>query len=160
MITEKLQKAFNDQIAAEMWSSNLYLSMSFFLERSGLSGFASWLKKQSQEELAHAYAMADFVSKRGGVALVGAIEAVPTTWETPLALCEQVYKHECHVSALIDGLLEVAKAENDNASQDFIWTFVREQIEEEATAQGIVDKVKLAGASALLMLDGQLAQRQ
>ena len=160
MLTEKLQKAFNDQIAAEMWSSNLYLSMSFFLEKSGLSGFASWLKKQSQEELNHAYEMADFMAKRGGVALVGAVEAVPTTWESPLALCEHIYKHECHVSKLIDELLEVAKGEKDNASEDFVWTFVREQIEEEATAQGIIDKVKLAGSAALLMLDGQLAQRQ
>ena len=40
MISEKLQNAINEQISAEMWSSNLYLSMSFYFEREGFSGFA------------------------------------------------------------------------------------------------------------------------
>ena len=66
MISEKLQKAINEQITAEMWSSNLYLAMSFFFEKEGFSGFAHWMKKQSQEEMGHAYAMADYIIKRGG----------------------------------------------------------------------------------------------
>ena len=70
MISEKLQKAINDQITAEMWSSNLYLSMSFYLKKEGFDGFAHWMKLQSQEELQHAYDLADYVAKRGGVALV------------------------------------------------------------------------------------------
>ena len=71
MISEKLQNAINDQITAEMWSSNLYLSMSFYLQREGFDGFASWMRKQSQEELQHAYDLADYMTKRGGTAKVG-----------------------------------------------------------------------------------------
>ncbi len=48
MISEKLQNAINEQITAEMWSSNLYLSMSFYFEKEGFSGFAHWMKKQSR----------------------------------------------------------------------------------------------------------------
>ena len=70
MISEKLQKAINEQITAEMWSSNLYLAMSFYFEKEGFSGFAHWMKKQSQEEMGHAYAMADYIIKRGGTAIV------------------------------------------------------------------------------------------
>ena len=54
MITEKLQNAINEQITAEMWSSNLYLAMSFYMEKEGYCGMASWLKKQSFEEHGHA----------------------------------------------------------------------------------------------------------
>ena len=54
MISEKLQNAINEQITAEMWSSNLYLSMSFYFACEGFDGFAHWMKKQSQEELEHA----------------------------------------------------------------------------------------------------------
>ena len=39
-MTEKLQKALNEQITAELWSANLYLSMSYFLSREGYEGFA------------------------------------------------------------------------------------------------------------------------
>ena len=52
---------------------------------------------------------------------VGAIDTVPQEWESPLAVFEHVYKHECHVSELIDKLVDVAADEKDKASQDFLW---------------------------------------
>ena len=147
MISEKLQNAINEQISAEMWSSNLYLSMSFYFEREGFSGFAHWMKKQSQEEMGHAYAMADYIIKRGGIAKVDKIDVVPTG------------EHERHVSKLVDALVDIAAAEKDKATQDFLWGFVREQVEEEATAQGIVDKIKRAGDAGIFFIDSQLGQR-
>ena len=155
MISEKLQNAINEQISAEMWSSNLYLSMSFYFEREGFSGFAHWMKKQSQEEMGHAYAMADYIIKRGGIAKVDKIDVVPTGWGTPL----EVFEHERHVSKLVDALVDIAAAEKDKATQDFLWGFVREQVEEEATAQGIVDKIKRAGDAGIFFIDSQLGQR-
>lgn len=119
MISQKLQDALNEQIVAEMWSANLYLSMSFFFDGEGFSGFANWMKKQSQEETEHAYQMADFIIKRGGKAVLGKIEAVPQAWESPLAAFENVYAHECKVSALINSLLDLAEEERDRAAQDF-----------------------------------------
>lgn len=160
MISEKLQNAINEQITAEMWSANLYLSMSFYFEKEGFSGFANWMKKQSQEELEHAYVMAGYIIKRGGVAKVDKIDVVPSGWGTPLEVFEHVYKHECHVSKMIDELVSVASAERDNATQDFLWGFVREQVEEEATAQGIVDKIKKAGDAGIFFIDSQLGQRK
>lgn len=160
MISEKLQDAINCQIVAEMWSSNLYLSMSFYAKKEGFDGFASWLLKQSQEELQHAYDLADYLVKRGGVAKVDKIDVVPQEWESALALFEEVYRHECHVSSLIDELVNVAAAEKDKASQDFLWSYVREQVEEEATAKNIVDKIRMAGKEGLLFLDDKLGQRK
>ena len=63
-MTEKLQNALNEQITAELWSANLYLSMSFYLEREGFSGMARWMQKQSAEETGHAYAIAEYMIKR------------------------------------------------------------------------------------------------
>ena len=102
MISEKLQNAINEQITAEMWSSNLYLSMSFYLQKEGFDGFASWMRKQSQEELQHAYDLADYLVKRGGAAKVDKIDVVPQGWGSVQEVFEHVYKHECHVSSLID----------------------------------------------------------
>lgn len=159
MISEKLQNAINRQITAEMWSSNLYLSMSFYLAGEGFDGFAHWMRKQSVEELEHSYAMADYITKRGGKATVEKVDAVPQKWNSPLEMFQQVYEHECKVSKMIDELVAVASAEKDNATQDFLWGFVREQVEEEATAQGIVDKLKKAGETGILFIDAQLAKR-
>lgn len=110
-----------------------------------LTALAHWMKKQSQEELEHAYTMADYVTKRGGKAKIDKIDVVPQGWGSPLEVFQHVYEHECKVSKMIDNLVSIASAEKDNATQDFLWGFVREQVEEEATAQGIVDKLKKAG---------------
>ncbi|EFA98040.1 ferritin [Hoylesella timonensis] len=159
MISKKLQDALNEQIVAEIYSANLYLSMSFYMEKEGFEGFSTWMKKQSAEEMDHAYQMASFIIKRGGEAVVNQIPAVKQKWTTPLEAFEDTYKHECRVSQLIDKLLELAISEHDNASQDFLWQFVREQVEEEATASGIVDRIKRMGDSAIFNLDQQYGSR-
>ena len=130
MISRKLQDAINVQIVAEIWSAHLYLSMAFYFDKEGFNGFANWMKKQSNEEMEHAYTMADYIIKRGGTAKVGEISVVPQEWDSPLAAFEQVYKHECRVSKMIDHLVDLATEERDKATQDFLWTFVREQVEE------------------------------
>lgn len=151
----------NEQITAEMWSSNLYLSMSFYLQKEGFDGFAHWMRKQSQEELQHAYDLADYIAKRGGAAKVDKIDVVPQGWGSVLEVFEHVYNHECHVSELIDNLVNVASGEKDKASQDFLWGYVREQVEEEATAQGIVDKLKKCSDYAgILYLNDKLGARE
>ena len=56
-------------------------------------------------------------------------------------------------------MVNVASEVKDKASQDFLWGYVREQVEEEATAQGIVDKIKKAGDTGIFFVDSQLGQR-
>ncbi len=160
MITDKLQKAINDQITAEVWSANLYLSMSFYLKKEGYDGFASWAKKQSQEEMEHACAMADYMIKRGGVVRLDKIDVVPQEWSGVLRMFENIYEHECKVSKMIDHLVNLAAADDDKASQDFFWGFVREQVEEEATAQDIVEKIKKAGEAGILYLNDKMGLRK
>ena len=159
MITEKLQKAVNDQITAELWSSNLYLQMAFHFEKEGWDGFAHWMHKQSDEESNHAMMLANYLAKRGGEAKVNMIDVVPSGWGSVKEVFANVAEHERHVSRLIDDLVDVASAEKDKATQDFLWGFVREQVEEEASVDAIVNKIERCGDSGLIFLDSELAKR-
>lgn len=159
-LTKKLSEAFNEQIKAEMWSSNLYLQMAVYFKDLGLDGCTSWMKKQSEEELEHVHKLIDYSVMRGGKVTIGTIDAVPNKWDGPLAVFEQVYKHECHVSALIDKLMDLAISENDKATQDFLWWFVREQVEEEDSAKNILDKFNIYGVHGLYSIDRELGKRQ
>ena len=158
-LSEKLTNEFNKQINAEMWSSNLYLSMAVYFTNMGLGGCAHWMKKQAEEEMEHVHKLIDYAVKRGGKVVIGQVNAVPGDWETPLTVFEEVYKHECHVSELIDKLMDVAIAENDKATQDFLWWFVREQVEEEDSVQAILDKFAVFGVHGLYSVDHDLAKR-
>lgn len=159
MITEKLQKAVNDQITAELWSSNLYLQMAFYFEKEGWDGFAHWMHKQSDEERNHAIMLANYLAKRGGEAKVNMVDVVPSGWGSVKEVFANVAEHERHVSRLIDDLVDVASAEKDKATQDFLWEFVREQVEEEATVDAIMNKIERCGDSGLIFLDSELAKR-
>lgn len=159
MISKKLQNALNVQIAAEQWASNLYLAMSFQLAKLGYTGSASWMKKQSQEEMGHLYKIADYLIEREGTAEISKVDVVPTDWGTPLTLFEAAFEHEKRVSKMIDKLMELAEEEKDYATQEFLSWFVSEQVEEEASARAIVQKIKLAGEAGLFFIDSQLGQR-
>ena len=93
ILSRKLSDALNEQINMEMWSSNLYLSMSVHFTQIGLDGFAHWTLKQSQEELEHAYKMIDYSIKRGGQVTIGVVNSVPTAWGEPLEIFQHIYEH-------------------------------------------------------------------
>lgn len=158
-LSRKMSDALNEQVLAEIWSSNLYLSMYIHFTQIGLNGCAHWMKKQSMEELDHAYKLIDYSVQRGGQVKLDQINVVPTAFGTPLEVFQHVYTHEVHVSELIDKLVDVAHAENDKATQDFLWGFVREQVEEEATAKNIVEKLKMFGEHHIAIMDHQLGKR-
>jgi ferritin len=159
MITERLQKAINDQITAELWSSNLYLQMAYFFKREGWDGFAHWMEQQAVEEREHATKMGDFLVDRGGTVKLQMIDVVPEGWGSPLEVFEHTYSHECKVSKMIDGIVALAIAEKDYATENFFRTFVDEQVEEEATASGIVDKLRKVGDTGVFFIDSQLGKR-
>lgn len=137
-ISKKMQKAFSEQIVAELWSSNLYLQMAFWFQKEGWKGFSNYMYKQSEEERSHATDMARYVFERGGEVVIAAIDAVPTTWKDAKEVFENVYKHEQKVTELIYELAEIADEEKDRASQNFIAKYIDEQVEEEKTVRDIL----------------------
>lgn len=76
-----------------------------------------------------------------------------------MEIFQHIYEHEVHVSGLIDKIVDIASEEKDKATQDFLWGFVREQVEEEATAKNIVEKLKLYGEHHAVLMDHQLGKR-
>lgn len=161
MLNNKIQDALNAQINAEYWSAYLYLSMGMHFEAEGLSGVANWFKIQFQEEQAHATIFMNYINQRGGRVELKAIEAVPTTWESPLAAFKATLEHEQKVTSLINNLYALAEAEHDYATRDRLAWFVSEQVEEEDNARQLIDKFTLIGndGMGLYMLDQELAAR-
>ncbi len=161
MISSKLQDAINAQINAELWSAYLYLSMGMHFENEGLNGIANWFKIQFKEEQAHAEIFMNYLNSRSARVVLAPIAEVPTSWESPLAAFEATLEHEQKVTALINNLYHLAIEENDYATTGKLDWFISEQVEEEETAQSIVDRLKLVGDNGmgLYMLDQEFAAR-
>ena len=161
MLSKKMLKALNGQVNAEWYSAYLYVSMAAYFEDMNLKGFANWMSVQAQEEQAHGQMFYNQINDRRGRVTLAAIAAPPTTWDSPLKVFEHVLEHEQMVTGLINKLVDLAQAESDHASRNFLQWFVAEQVEEEANADAIMRQLALVGDNphALLMLDRELATR-
>jgi len=161
MISPKMEKALNEQLNFELYSSYIYLSMAACLERSGLPGFSNWMRIQTQEEVSHADKFYHHILERGGKVTLGQINAPKVDWPSVLAAFEEALEHERLVTSRINELMSLALDEKDHASAMFLQWFVSEQVEEEATADEIIQKLKLASESkaALFMMDKDMSTR-
>ena len=161
MISKKIQEALNGQVNAEMYSAYLYLSMESYFKSLNLNGFATWMRVQTQEEMMHAMKIYDFINERGGRVILKPIEGPPAKWDSPLAVFEAVYAHEQKVTGLINALVDLAIEEKDHATNSFLQWFVNEQVEEESTADEIVQQMKMMenAPGGMFMLDRELGQR-
>jgi ferritin len=161
MLDKKMETAINNQLNAELYSSYLYLSMSAYFQSINLPGFANWMRVQAQEELVHAMKFYDFINERGGRVTLQQIEGPPTEWSSPIDVFENTYKHEQKVTGLINDLVNLAVEARDHATNIFLQWFVTEQIEEEASADEVVQRLKLVGDAkgGLFMLDREVGQR-
>jgi ferritin len=145
MLSKTLENGFNDQIQKELYSSYLYLSMAAHFESVNLPGFASWMKKQADEERGHGMRLWEHVFDRGGKVELKAIEQPPTEFGTPLAVIQQVLEHEKKVTASINALYALAVQENDVAAQIYLQWFITEQVEEEKNASELIEQLKMSG---------------
>jgi ferritin len=162
MLTKKVEQAMNDQLAKELESSYVYLSMSAWCEAESFPGFASWLRAQAKEEVDHAMRFFTFITDRGGRLTLGAIPQPPHDFKSPLAVFEDALEHEREVTRSIAGLYELVVSEQDYAAQAWLDWFATEQVEEEKTVGQIVDSLRRIGdrGDSLYLLDKELGGRE
>jgi ferritin len=161
MLKKPVLKKLNDQLNSELYSSYLYYAMTGYFESVNLKGFANWMQIQAQEELTHTHRIFTYINDKGERAEFGPHDAPQQNWKSPLECMQAAYDHECLISEQINECVTLALKENDHSTNTMLQWFVAEQVEEEATADDIVQKLKLIAdhPSGLYMLDNELAGR-
>ena len=145
MLSKNIEKALNDQIKLEAESSQVYLAMASWAEIQGFEGVASFMYKHSDEERMHMLKLAKFVNERGGHAKVSALKAPPVSFGSFKEMFKTLFDHEVMVSNKINELVDITLKLKDYATHNFLQWYVSEQIEEEALARNILDKINLIG---------------
>jgi len=161
MISDELQDAINEQIKYELYSAYMYLAMSADCSDRNLSGFAHWMRMQAQEEVAHGMRFYDFLIERGGRVELHSIDKPPFEFGSPLQIMEQSLEHERFVTSRINALYDLSVEAQDRPAQVMLQWFISEQVEEEASIDEIVQRMKMFGSDgpALFMLDRDLGAR-
>ena len=145
MILKVVEEGLNRQIELEAFSSQFYLSMASWAEVQGFAGISRFLYRQSDEERQHMLKLFHYINDRGGHARVSGLEMPPKDFDTITYIFEKVHEHEVLVSTEINHLVHICLQERDYTTHNFLQWYVAEQIEEEALARNILDKLKLIG---------------
>jgi ferritin len=135
--------------------------MAAYFDSVNLKGFSSWMRVQIMEEQAHTKKFYDYLTSRGGRITLSEIKAPPFEWDSPLAAFENALEHEQIVTGRINDLVDLSIELKDHATNSFLKWYVDEQVEEEETADGIIQSLKLNenNPGGLFMIDKELAQR-
>lgn len=162
MISDKMQQSISDQITAEFYSSYLYLAMSAWCETQNLKGFANWMRLQSEEEKEHAFKLFDYLVNRGGKVLLGTLDAPPGDFDSVQDVFEKTLAHEKEITSRIHKLNEQAMQEKDFATSAHLQWFITEQVEEEASAEEILNQIKMVEGrpGSLFYIDRHVGKRQ
>jgi ferritin len=153
MLNKNIEKALNEQVEKEGYSSALYLAMASWAETKGMAGIASWLYLQSDEERLHMLKFIKYINERGGNAIIPAFKQPDKDYKSVKTMFENVLKHEQFITASINDIVGLCVTEKDFTTQHWIQWFVNEQIEEESNATKILDKLNLIGDSSLYLFD-------
>ena len=144
-MNKRVELALNDQIEKEAFSSQFYLSMASWAESEGLNGTAKFLYLHSDEERFHMLKLVKFVNERGGQAKIPGLEAPQKSFESISDVFHLLLEHELMLTESINNLVFICLEEKDYTTHNFIQWYVSEQLEEEALARTIVDKIKMIG---------------
>ncbi|WP_353777251.1 ferritin-like domain-containing protein [Winogradskyella sp. 3972H.M.0a.05] len=160
MLSKTIESALNKQIRIEAESSQIYLAMAVWAEVKGLEGVANFMYDQSDEERDHMLKLVKFVNERGGHAHISDLSAPNVTFNSFQEMFEKLLEHETFVSASINELVHITLQEKDYATHNFLQWYVSEQIEEEAMARTILDKINMIGddKGGLYLFDRDIQQ--
>ncbi len=141
-----MQEALNEQVKIEAQSSQVYLAMAAWAEiQPGFDNITGFFYRHSDEERMHMLKLIHFINDRGGFARIPALEQPQLTFPSINHAFKELLKHEEFVSESINNLVDIALAEKDYATHNFLQWYVAEQIEEESLARTINDKLELIG---------------
>jgi ferritin len=153
MLHKKVEDLCNRQVDREGYSSNLYLAMASWAENNGMAGIASWLYVQSDEERLHMLKFIKYINERGGKAVIPAFKKPAAEYKNVEDIFNQVLKHEEFVTASINEIVHTTLEVKDFNTHAFLQWFVNEQLQEEASARIILDKLRLVGKNNMYQFD-------
>jgi len=153
MVKKKVEDICNRQVEREGYSFILYLAMASWAEVNGFAGVAGWLYAQAEEEKLHMLKFIKYINERGGKAVLPAFKKPPVDFKNVQDMYKEVLKHEEFITASINEIVALTLQEKDFNTHNFLQWFVLEQVEEEASARAILDKLNLVGKNNMYQFD-------
>ena len=138
---------FKRQFNAELGAAHAYLALAIWCDAENFKGFARFFYKQASEERVHAQKLADHLLDRGAFPELGGILVPKADFKNLLEVARYAQGMEGANTDGINALYQAALQEGDFPAQILLQWFIKEQIEEEAWADEMVDRIEHASCA-------------
>jgi ferritin len=153
LINPKLLDALNEQIGWEFFADKQYLAVAVYFEERGLSNLANFFYAQAAEEREHGLKIVKHIVETGGKALIPAINAPRTSFASAAEVAQLFADQEHQVTENFYKMTDLALAEKDYMTFNFLQWFIQEQIEEESSASRLKQLVDMAGEDRIFQVE-------
>lgn len=141
-----IEKLLNDQIKYEASASMQYLAMASWADEKGYNGVAEFFYNQSEEERMHMTKLVKFVNERSGNVRIPSLDEPKNEFSGLNQLFEKFLSSEIFVTEQINHIIYQCLQVKDYNVHNFMQWYVSEQLEEEAVARTLLDKLKIIGS--------------
>ena len=145
--------ALNDQIANEFGAAMQYIGIAVHYDSETLPRLATFFYRQALEERSHAMMMVQYLIDVGEPVRVPDIKGQQTKFDDDVEPVRAALEQEKRVGEEIYKLFELAREAKDYRAEQFMQWFVKEQVEEVALMQDLLNVVERAGDNLLLVED-------
>lgn len=159
LASDKLIKAFNQQIGNEMGASMQYIALASYFDSETLPELAKFFYQQSEEERTHAMRFVKFINDVGGKVEIPALPAPKSDFASADEAVASALAWEEEVTRQIYDLVEIARADRSYVAVRFLDWFVEEQLEEVTSMNDLLAVIRRAGPDRLLFVEEYLSRR-
>jgi ferritin len=157
LTSHKVIDAINEQIGYEFSAELQYYAIGAHFATEALPQLSQHFFRQAEEEKGHALRFLKYVVDAGGRVAIPAIDAPKSKFKTARDAVKLSLDQEIHVTNQINGLVELARKENDYITINFLQWFLTEQLEEVSSMDNLLKIIERAG-NDLLQADEYLAR--
>ena len=159
LIPEKILAALNEQVGNEFSAFLQYTAIAAHFQQETLPLLAAHFFQQAEEEKQHAHKFIKFIVDTGGKLAIPALPAPQNTFQFAEDAVRLSLEQEKQVSAQVNRLVHLAKAESDYTTDQFLQWFLQEQLEEVSAMEDLLSIVQRAGEGNLLRVEDYLARK-
>ncbi len=153
IIKQPVADAMNAQIQSEFGASAQYIAIAIYFDDEGLPDLAAFFYRQSEEEREHAMKFVHFLLEAGAKPIIPGLPDMKNEFASATDAVQYALDQEIKVTNQISNIVRITKAEDDYASHNFLQWFVEEQVEEVDSMTTLLQTIKHAGSSLLLVED-------
>jgi bacterioferritin B len=153
MAEKSFADALNEQIANEFAASQQYVGAAVYYDAETLPRLANFFYRQALEEREHAMMMVQYLLDVGAEVRIPDIKSQQTSYDDGVAPVRMALEQEERVGEEIYALFELAREVKDYRAEQFMQWFVKEQVEEVALMNDLLNVVERSKDNLLLAED-------